>query len=230
MARGTMGGLRSPIAIALHSSLNNAASQASYAFPSLTYEPKRLYVLFAVVLVGTGTAPIVTSAAGTTISFTEIGTAGGQTFNTGARRLQAFRCMLASQKTEVVTISLDKTSAACQAILIEADNVPTTGDNGADAIVQSITSNAGDAVVTGITLSMATFGHNNNRPIAVFSTVGERDIDPEAGYTELIELDRTTTGGTTQAEYHPNDKDNTPSVTWVTSARAAGFGLEIAHG
>ncbi len=89
------------IGASLVTSIADNNDLSSYSFPSATYSNNLLYIAFTTSMCASGTdcgqgvdvAPTVTSVTGAGLTFTEIGTAGGLTFSTVSRRIQAWRAL-----------------------------------------------------------------------------------------------------------------------------------------
>jgi hypothetical protein len=225
------------VGASLLTSIADNADLSSYSFPSATYLNNDLYIAFTTSSCASGVncgqgvdvAPTVTSVSGAGLTFTEIGTAGGVTFSTLARRIQAWRALVPSGAgTGAVTVSLNGTASSMGAAMIQFTGTKTSGTNGADAVVQWPTATGGGAVLS-LTVTMAAFADSNNRPVAFFSHRAEEATTPEAGYTELFDATTNSLMMGYEAEWHPTTAETTPSASWATSSNAGGFALEIAY-
>jgi hypothetical protein len=209
---------------------------SSYSFPSKTYSNNVLYIAFTTSTcqssgdppcsVNNWKAPLVTSVSGAGLTFTEIGSAGGQGFASDNRRIQAWRALATSGAgTGVVTITLDNTSYSMGAVIIAFTGTKTSGTNGSDAVANYAST---EGTAASLTVNMAAFANSNNRPVAWFSHRKAEPTTHETGYTELHD----TNNGTTpvmgyMAEWHATVAETTPSASW-TDGSNGGFALEIA--
>jgi len=221
-------------------SIASGTDSHTYSFPSATYSNNTLYIAFTSTAcasgvdcgVGVSVAPIVTSVTGAGLTFTEIGTAGGVTFNTVARRIQAWRALVTSGAgTGAVTVTMEGTTAVFSsslgAAMIAFTGTKTSGTNGADAVVQWPTVSGGGTVTT-LSVPMAAFADSNNRPVAFFSHRAQEATTPETGYTVLWDGNHSSVVMGHMAEWHDTAAETTPSASWATSSNAGGFALEIA--
>jgi hypothetical protein len=150
------------------------------------------------------------------------------TFNTVASPLDRLECWrslsAAPTSSSVVTVTTSGTVSNLQGILTEFSNVTTTGTNGADAVKQSLSSNA-DAVSV-LTVTLASFNSTVNVPYGQFAIdLTSLGITPGGDYKELMET-TAAEHSTTQSEW---TSFNTQKVvaTWAAHDAAA-IGIEVA--
>ena len=144
------------------------------------------------------------------------------------RRIQAWRALSsAGATTGSITISLDGTSTSMDAVLLEASGIDTSGANGSGAIAQGVTNKASGH---SLSVPLAAFGSPDNRPIAFFSHRVAEATTEGPGYTELDDASHGPPATGVQAEWHATAADTAPSASWLTTAAAAGFALEVRAG
>lgn len=190
----------------------------SFGFAPQTYTAGRLY-LFIVQTTGTTNNGTVSS---TTLTWTSVGNIGNST-----NRIQVFRCMPSSTATsETVTIgTFGGGSTGYSFAMYEITGVPTTGTNGADAIVQAVTT--GPTTGTDPTINLAAISGNGNAVIGWFSN----DANPftgaqESGWSEIYDSGYSTpTTGMYETARNPT-VDNTVVVT-AASSTWIGIAIEI---
>jgi hypothetical protein len=150
------------------------------------------------------------------------------TFNTVASpgdRLECWRSLSASPTGDsVVTVTTSGTVSNLQGVLTEFSNVTTTGTNGANAVVQSLSSNANTVSV--LTVTLASFASTVNVPYGQFAIdQTSLGITPGGSYQELMEA-TATEHCTTQSEW---TSFNTQKVVATWAAHDAGaIGIEVA--
>jgi uncharacterized delta-60 repeat protein len=221
------------IGASLLTSIADPSNLNSYDFPSANYSNNILYIAFTASSCATsegctaGSVPTVTSVSGAGLTFTEIGTAGGLTYSSTNRRIQAWRALATSGAgTGVVTVTLDGTSYSMGAVIIEFTGTKTSGTNGADAVVQSNT-NSGSGI-TNLEVTLNAFSDSRNRPVAFFAHRAAESTTHETGYTELYDNNHSTTPVMGyMAEWHHTTAETTPYASWSTSVSGGGFALEI---
>ncbi len=214
---------RAQVGATVMASMADPADNSSYTFPSASYSNNVLYICFT--NTAAATPPTVTSVAGAGLAFTQIGT--GQTYGSN-RRIQAWRALAAAGAgTGAVTITADATSLSMGAVIIAFTGTKTSGANGADAVVQSASTNSGGDV-TQLTVNLAAFASPNNRPVAFFSHRAAEVSSPESGFTELFDGTHAAPVMGYEAEWHATAVETSPTASWPTLERAGGFALEIA--
>lgn len=133
----------------------------------------------------------------------------------GAQRITLFRAMGAAPSAGALTIDFGAvTQESCGWSITEFSGVPTTGSNGANAIVQAkkATVNTTD---TGMTVTLDPFASANNATYGCIATaVGVTTISPGTGFTELAE---NSSDSRIEAEFR-NDNDTSVDWTWSSSS------------
>jgi hypothetical protein len=225
----TVGDASGQLSVIKKGAIHVTTDASAYSFASVTASNDRLYVVFLSTSIASGgTAPAATSVSGAGLTFTEIGTPGGVLYSAspGVRRMQAWRALVsAGAATGSITISLGGTSTGMDAVLLELNGVDTSGTNGSGAVVQSATNKA--TGVNALTVTLPAFASPNNRPVAFFNHRAAEATTHEAGYTELDDGTHGSPPAGAECEWNPSTADATPSVSWATSAAAAGFAIEI---
>jgi hypothetical protein len=224
------GGGQAPLSVIKQGAIHSATAASSYSFAPATASNGRLYIAFVSTSIASGTAPSATSVSGAGLTFTEVGTTGGLPYSgtSGNRRIQAWRALVtAGATTGSIAITLNGTSTAMDAVLLEFGGVDTSGTNGSGAVVQS-TSKAGSG--TSLALTLSAFGSSNNRPVAFFNHRVNEATTEKLGYTELDDGTHGTPIAGAECEWNASTADTTPSASWATSANAGGFAIEVKAG
>jgi hypothetical protein len=190
--------------------------------PTLT--AGKFYIMFAGTSNGAGT-PATVSLSGTGQTWTEIGTAGGALNSTSGKRVQAFRYYATSTTTSDITFSYTGTQDGGWCALYEVAGAVTTGTNGADAIVQTVTNT--DNATQHPNISLAALQSRAGVIAGWINDVNPPAGTAEASWTESIDGGYATpdTGG--YVMYRSSTSDNTPSWTAGTFSNWAGIGIEV---
>lgn len=143
-----------------------------------------------------------------------------QAFDTD-RTLFLFRGQSASPSSGAITITLDRNSLEVDFIVDEFTNV-AIGNNGADAIIQSV-----NEVTTGTTttlvVDLAAFSSTRNATYGLFGRNGG-GLNTGSGFTGLAQPGSSRSA---KSQWR-NDNDTTVDVTYTsTSILVAGIGVEI---
>jgi hypothetical protein len=126
-------------------SMATGTDASSFAFTSATYSNNVLYIAFTATAcasaadlgLGVDIVPAVASVTGAGLTFTEIGTPGGLSYDVNGRRIQAWRALVTSGATTgVVTVTMQAgtTSSSMAAVIIAFTGTETSGTNGSGAI------------------------------------------------------------------------------------------------
>jgi hypothetical protein len=204
-------------------SSTNFTTGQSVSF-SLTKTAGRLYVVVVGVSNGGGT-PATVSLSGTGETWTEIGSAGGALNTTVQARIQAFRFNCTSTlPSNTTSFSFSGSLDGDWFIVYEVTNVLTTGTNGADAIVQVVTSSNNSD--TNPTITMTALSGRASVLAAFMNNINPFGGTAESGWSEDEDDGFSTPdrGGYSMTRY--NTTDNTPSVT-VSSSNWAGIAIEF---
>lgn len=171
-----------------------------------------------------GSGAPVPSLSGNGLTWTEV-----NHITVGTRALYLFRALSGSTPTPgTVSITFggsNQTNIGWQ--FAEFDNVDTTGVNGANAVVQSVTkSQTGTAA--GVTVTLAALGSANNATYGAVRNPNNPAITAGSGYTELGQANGATSGdGAYEAEYKAAGS-TTVNWTWVLAANnTLAIGVEI---
>jgi len=216
------------LSVVKRDAIHTSADASSYAFAPVAASDDRLYIVFLSTSTTSAPAPSATDISGAGLSFSEIGTPGGVLYSgsVGLRRIQAWRALSsAGASTGSIAINLDGTSTGIDAVLLEFSGMDTSGTNGSGGIAQSATNTASRA--TSLTVTLATFGSPNNRPVAFFNHRVAEATTEEPGYTELDDGSHSAPTAGAACEWHAATADTTPSASWLTAANVGGFAVEV---
>jgi hypothetical protein len=120
-------------------------------------------------------APTVTDSLGGN-TYTQIATRNYQSTGTRRSTLSAFRCLVATGGTGTITVDFGAaTQDACISSVDEFTGMKTSGTNGADAIVQSVTAQGTSSTPTA---TLSAFAHVNNWTLGF---CGTPNIQPAVG-------------------------------------------------
>lgn len=201
----------------------------SEATASISPTGNALLLLDVVSLNGGGVATAVPSSiTGNGLTWVQIATT---TFSDGATetwRITRYRAMGASPSTGAITIS--HTTAPDSALgwaVREYTGVVTTGTNGSDAEVQTVSNqrtSTDGAATTDPNATLAAFASAGNGVDAITVSFGTPVITPEANWTGYT---ADTIGGNKRAQWR-DDPDTTPSSTLATAQYWGMFATEIA--
>jgi hypothetical protein len=207
------------ISIGWVSPLSATTSNASsFGYSSATLLPGKLY-FFIGITTGTTNPGTLSSTTQTWSSIVSIGDA--------TRRLQIFRCMPTTTVTgEAINLSSFGGGSTGYIVgLMEVSGVVTTGTNGADAIIQTVT--AGPTTSANPSITMAAISSNRNSVIAIFgNNTNVFGGAQEAGWNEDSDIGYNTpiSGGYMMSRHLTTD--NTPSIT-VSSTTWLGAAIEL---
>src|SRR3990167_3125861 len=133
----------------------------------------------------------------------------------GSRRVTMFRSLSASANSGALTIDFNSvTQSYCGWSIAEFGNVDIGGINGADAIVQAVSSSDTDAFTSGgtFTITLAAFGSTANATFGFVRASEVKAINNGTGFTELGDSAIGADGGQIESQWR-NDNDTT--VTWT---------------
>ena len=225
----TVGGVAqsSPgLSVARVGAIHDTTDASAYSFPPIAASANRLYVVFLSTSVAAGTAPAATGVSGAGLTFTEIGAAGGVSYSSNVRRIQAWRALVGSGATVgSIAVALNGASTDLDAVLLEVSGVDTSGTNGSGAIAQGVSSKGSG--VTSLAVGLAPFASPGQRPLAFFNHRAAETVTQEPGYTELDEGVHGSPSAGAQCEWHASSAEDTPSAAWSTAAAAAGFAVVL---
>ena len=119
------------------------------------------------------------------------------------------------------------TQLGCAMSIFHATGVDLSGGI-AGAFVQTPTNTDGGTAGTTASVSLASPGSNDNRPIAIFSiAVQEDQTVAGSGWSEMDDLTGAAPTRGLQTQYKSDSFDTSPSSTWTTSARWGAIGAEL---
>jgi hypothetical protein len=188
-------------------------------FSGVPFVSGRLYIFFVGVSNAGGT-PATVTLSGSSQTWTEIAMTLN---NSGNRRIYAFRYLATSSHSNQTDFSISGVQDGMFATLIGITGCVTTGTNGADAVVQSTTSNANGADPS-LTLSAIA-----NRGSVLTGFINERNAfggTAESGWTGGEDNGYATPDTGEFVMWRISTTDNTPTVT-STSNNWGGIAIEI---
>jgi len=201
----------------------SAASQNSYTTASYTPTTDRI-VLIAVSNPRGAGSPNTPTISGNSMTWTQI-----RTFldaSASLRRLTVFRGVATAPSTGTIVINFaGQSQDSCMWSITEYDGTDTTGTNGSNAIVQSVTGEA-NGTSTGVTATLAAFSNVNN---ATYGVVRHNSnglaITQGSGFTEINEI--SITNNRSQTEFKDTN-DTTVDWSWSsTSLNATAIAIEL---
>lgn len=196
-----------------------------YTTSSISPTPNKLILCF---ITGTDlgfSGPIlVNSVTGAGLTWVEEKEIQMDTIASPRQTFACYRALGPGATPGALTITFDGGSALAQWIIIELDNIDTSGTNGSGAIVQSVT-NVADSGVS-ITGTLSAFGSAGNATIGGFSTgaPGTPTWTPGSGFSEIAES--TGSDRVSMVQFR-NDNDTTVDATCSGNADIAVIALEI---
>ena len=213
-----------PITHTLLTSGNSAANQKVYTTATIAPAPNALITVAILSHVSTGAPPAPVLSGGGMSGWTEVAATTFDALAKPLKRLTVVRAWSASPGTGPITIRFNKNQANVEWIVSQWEGTDTTGANGAGAIVQT-GSNRGNAT-SGLTVSLAPFGNENNVAYGIFGVRSNAPaVTAGAGFTEIAEhASGEDPPASLQAEWASDD--NTIDATW-TSMNAGALGIEI---
>lgn len=151
-----------------------------------------------------------------------LGTAGGEPFNTNVCRIQVLRHVPGSDSTGTLTYTNTNTGVGFRHAILEVTGHDTSGTNGSGAIVQVVDTNTTGGDPNSYDLSLAALGDaTNNAVVAAFGNSSSSASTPNNSYNEL-----TDAGGLQAIWLLPGT--TSPGITNSSAfADIGGIGIEI---
>lgn len=188
-----------------------------YTTGTVTATANRLVLLNLSIQHGS-TVGTVSSVTGGGLTWVEVNTQGMNTVASPVKRVTVFRALGDSPSSGVLTVTLSKEHTNCQWAITEYTNIDTGGENGANAIVQSVASGVDDQT-TSWSITLAAFADSANATFGGFTTSGAGTITAGSGFARL--------GTTTFVEWK-KENDTSVDFTFATSnAELGGIAIEI---
>ena len=191
-----------------------ATSATNGSMPT-DYEAGKLYITL--IATSASTTPPEPTFSGTGQTWTSIGSV-----TQGNTRITALRFYSTSVVTSSTVISFNTTITGYGYSRYAISGMPTTGTNGADAIVQFAT-NSGTSANPSITL--ASLSPNAAVIAGFFNNTNPFNGTAESGWTEDYDAGNTNPNGT-YSMHRLTTTDNTPTVT-AAASDWAGIAIEI---
>jgi hypothetical protein len=151
-----------------------------------------------------------------------LGTAGGEPFNTNVCRIQVLRHVPASDSTGTLTFTNTNTGVVFRHAIIEITGHDTGGTNGSGAIVQVVDTSTTGADPNSYNLTLAALGDAvNNAVYGAFGNSSQSTSTPNGSYVEL-----TDAGGLQVVRLLPGT--TSPGITNSSAfADIGGIGIEV---
>jgi hypothetical protein len=193
---------------------SQTTNATSFGLGPATFDAGKLYILVAQT---TGTTNDGTVSS-TTLTWTSIGSAGNST-----NRIQLFRCLPGSTASgETVTVGTFGGGSTGYSIgIYEITGVVTTGTNGADAIVQVVST--GPTTSNNPSLEMGAISNPQNAIMTFWSNnTNPFGGTPASGWTEIVDggYETPTTG-----YYEMRRIGTTDAIPTVTAASSTWIGI-----
>lgn len=148
----------------------------------------------------------------------------------GTWPLWRYRAMGPAPTAGTVSITSPVASSATMWVLTECGDVPTTGVNGADAVIQSdyLRSGSTPSVTTSLPFTNA-FGNVSNGALAAFASGGSAlNSTPKTGWLETVDF--LIPSVCAMAQQYKTSSDTSAEVTYSsTGLTLVGIASEIAH-
>lgn len=203
---------------------SSSADASSYATASITPGADKLILAFIGNSVAGGSVPATPTLSGNGLTWTQVAT---QTWNVDVARLTIFRATGAAPTTGAITISIATPApTCCEWSIIEVSGADITGTNAANAIVQTVSTNAADALATSGTVTLSAFSNSSNATFGVFGHKAQEATNPGSGFTELGDTNHAAPNRAFEVEYLAGN-DTTVDASWTTSAEWGGIAAEI---
>jgi hypothetical protein len=200
------------ITAALETSLNSAADQTSYSIASVSPVDGNLVLVY--VQNTSETVPCATpTLSGLSVTWDQVATALNTTSND---RSTLFRAQ-GTYADGTITVSFGaETQNHCQAHVIDLGGT-ATGNNGADAIVQSDTEVG--ASTNGNNCDLASFADATNNACVVMGAVNANDTSFDVDTSSFTALNEVVGGSRRSAIGWRTGEDTTPGLIWSTTSR-----------
>lgn len=183
---------------------------------SIAPSANQLVIVSAIGGAGGTNTPTVTGAGGTWVQIATVTDSGGN------RRVTLFRDLSASPGSGALTIDFQAQNQAISWIVDGFMGTDLSGTHGSGAIVQSITQGTASVTATGLTLTLAALGANNNVAFGAIRNGTVAAITKGSLFTELAQ--QNLSGG-------PSDETefavNQTSVVWTWASQTT-FSVAVA--
>lgn len=165
----------------------------------------------------------VDSVTGAGLTWVEMVDLNFDTIASERRCLAIYRALGPAPSAGALTITLDSPGTACRWIIVEFDNIDTSGTNGSGAIVQSATNRADSG--TSITATLGAFSGISNATIGCFGSGSvATNLTEGSGFTKISEVDL----GTIKAMFtFRDDNDTTVDMSQSVDGDMAVVAFEI---
>ena len=205
----------------------DASDASSYATASVSPAADSLLLVLSFSSHGTLVPPAV-SLSGLSLTWNEGSTDAAYGASTPVRRLHySWAAVGGSPGSGALTLTLtgNTPATACGWTVIEI-----TGADNTAPIVQAVKSPAtdgGDSAATSGSITLASAGHADNRPFAIFGVRANEAHTPRANWTELSDTPGASPSTGLSTQWRSDAFETTASASWSSSARWGGIALEV---
>jgi hypothetical protein len=207
----------------------SATAGTSHVTASISPTANRLIVLDVISDYNAGSAPD-PSASGAGMTWTKVLSISD---SAAGINLCRFRAMSASPGSGAITISNATSSPGRGWAITEVSDVDTSGTNGANAIVQTVSNFNDTGSVNTVTATLAAFSSADNGALAVhgfFNAAPVRAATPDTGWTETSENTMLFSGNVFALGIETQwraDNDTTALATWAGNGAVYAIASEI---
>lgn len=140
--------------------------------------------------------------------------------------LSVTRGMSASPSAGSLTLDFGaQTATGCDWIVIEFDDVDTSGSNGSGAVAQSESAGSATTATSGL-VTLGAFASANNGTFGLFTHRAAEPTDPGTGFTEIADISSTLPPIALMAMWRA-DNATTVDASWASTQHWVGIGLEL---
>jgi len=202
----------------------DSADATSYVTASISPTAGKL-VLLAVANVSTATPPANTpTVSGAGMTWTEVATKV-ETTDT-FRRITVFRGVAGGSSGALTIDFAGETQLRCGWSISEFADCDTSGTNGANGIVQSVTGENVASPNTDLSITLAAFTSTDNATYGALRKASAEAVSPGTGFTELGEYEFET-GNIIETEFKATN-DTSVDWSWASgNSFATGIGIEL---
>lgn len=156
--------------------------------------------------------PEIPTVTGLSLTWTQEATVASAAVSQDRRSTRVYAWTGASPGSGALTITFSATQTGCAWIVYELGADVDTSD----PFVQTATTSS-DAAGTSASVALAAFGSANNRPLICAVHAANEVSTPEAGYTEIGDVNSNAPILGFAAAFHGSSTDTSPSYSWASS-------------
>lgn len=194
------------------------------SYPIGPFNPSGGGMIFVGVVTSKGTAPDIPTLTGLGLTWTHI---TGVVFETSTARIDVYRALAVGATSGNITLSYSDTETGVMVTALQVTgDIITSGTNGADSVVQSLT----DSATTGQlpVLSLAAFSKDTNISLGFFGAFNQSVFTAGTNFAIGGQITGTTPGRAIASEYSKGYNDNTVDISRTsTGSGIGGVALEI---